>query len=284
MLQYILAVMLEGYGQEEEILGKAYDARLIRRLSKYLRPYRIHIITSTALLIAGSLAQLAGPLLTKIAIDNHITTKNLSGLSIIVFLYIAVLTIQFVVQYLQIYIMQWVGQKTMYDLRMAIFSHLENLNLSFYDRNPVGRLVTRVTSDVQALNELFTSGIVAIFGDFITLIGILGMMLYLNWKLALVTMAVLPAIFVSTIVFRTKVRKSFRLIRTRVARLNAFLQEHISGMWVVQSFAAEKITFKKFDTINSDLRNNHLKSVLYFAVFFPVVAVLLETSLALIIW
>lgn len=275
---------LEGYGQEEEILGKAYDARLVKRLLKYLKPYRLQIILSTILLLAAMLAQLAGPFLTKIAIDDYIPKRDMSGLSFIVALYIAVLASQFVLQYFQIYIMQWVGQQIMYNLRMAVFSHLESLGLSFFDRNPVGRLVTRVTSDIQSLNELFTSGVVAIFGDIILLLGILGMMLYLNWNLALVTMIVLPAIFAVSILFRTKVRKSFRRIRTRVARLNAFLQEHVSGMWVVQSFAAEKRTFEKFDTINGDLRDYHLKSVFYFAVFFPVVEILGAVSVALIIW
>lgn len=275
---------LEGYGHEEEILGKAYDAHLVGRLLKYIRPYRAHIFISTLFLIATNLAHLAGPLLTKAAVDNHIMTKNLGGLWKIVGLYIGVLAAQFMLQYFQFYIMQWVGQKTMYNLRMAIFTHLENLGLSFFDRNPVGRLVTRVTGDVEAINELFTSGVVAIFGDIIMLFGILGMMFYLNWKLALVVMVVLPAIFISAIIFRAKVRKSFRLIRTRVARLNSFLQEHISGMWVVQSFAAEKRTFEKFNTINSDLRDNHLKSVLYFSIFFPVIEILGAVSLALIVW
>jgi ATP-binding cassette subfamily B protein len=275
---------LEGYGQEEEIVGRAYDARLIRRLLKYLRPYSLRIVLATLLLLISTLAQLAGPWLTKIAIDNHIMTKDLPGLLRIVWLFIGILVAQFILQYFQIYIMQWVGQKTMYDLRMAIFNRLEHLGLSFFDKNPVGRLVTRVTSDVQALNELFTSGVVAVFGDLILLFGIMAFMFKLNWKLALVTMAVLPAIFTASIIFRIKVRKAFRRIRTRVARLNAFLQEHVSGMWVVQSFAAEKRTFEKFDTINSDLKEHHLKTVFYFAIFFPVVEVLGAVSIALIVW
>ncbi len=274
----------EGYGQEEEILGKAYDARLTKRLLVYLKPYRLHIALATILLIGTILAQLAGPILMMIAIDDHIMTKDLPGLAIIVGLYTGILVAQFCMQYFQIYIMQWVGQKTMYDLRMKIFSHIEHLGLSFFDRNPVGRLVTRTTSDVQALNELFASGVVAIFGDIILLFGIIAMMFHLNWKLALVTMVVVPVIFIATIIFRTKVRKSFRRIRTRVAKVNAFLQEHISGMWVIQSFAAEKRTFEKFDTINSDLKDNHLKSVLYFSIFLPVVELLSAVSVALIIW
>jgi ATP-binding cassette subfamily B protein len=275
---------LDGYGQEEEILGKAYDGYLVRRLGGYLKPYRFHIVLAIILLITASVAQLAGPYLTKIAIDNHIKTGDYRGLFNIVLLYIGVLIIQFSLQYFQVYIMQWVGQKTMYDLRMKIFGHIENLGLSFFDKNPVGRLVTRTTSDVQALNELFTSGVVSIFGDIITIIGILGIMLFLNWKLALLTMVVVPVLFVASIIFRIKVRRSFRNIRTRVAKLNSFIQEHVTGMWVVQSFAAEKKTHEKFDSINEDLRENHLKSVLYFAVFFPIVEVLGAVSLALIIW
>jgi len=275
---------LEGYGPEEESLGKVYDSRLIKRLSKYLKPYRLHILLAIILLITASLAQLAGPYLTKIAIDNHIMNKDISGLFGIILLFMAALFCHFIMQYFQIYIMQWVGQKIMHDLRMKIYAHIQHLGLAFFDKNPVGRLVTRATSDVQALNELFTSGVVSIFGDIITLIGIVIVMFYLNWKLALITMIVLPFIFVATILFRIKVRKSFRAIRTRIAKLNAFLQEHITGMWVVQSFAAEKNTFDKFAFINRDLRNHHLKAVFYFATFFPIVEILGSVSLALIIW
>jgi len=274
----------DGYGQEEEILGKAYDSRLIKRLIKYLQPYKMQIFLSTIFLLTATLAQLAGPLLMKNAIDKHILANDLAGLRNIVLIYIGILAVQFGLQYFQVYMMQWVGQQTMYNLRMAIFSHLEKLGLSFFDKNPVGRLVTRVTGDVQALNELFTSGVVAIFGDIILLFGIMGVMLSIDWRLALVTMAVLPAIFISSIIFRTKVRKSFRIIRAGVARINSFIQEHVSGMWVVQSFTAEKRTMDKFDGINSDLRDNHLKSVFYFATFFPVVEILGAISLALIIW
>jgi len=275
---------LDGYGPEEESLGKAYDARLIKRLSKYIKPYRFYVFISILLLILASMAQLAGPYLTKIAIDNYIKNKDISGLFNIIRLFLAALFAHFVLQYFQIYIMQWVGQKIMYDIRMKIYSHIEHLGLAYFDKNPVGRLVTRATSDVQALNELFTSGVVSIFGDIITLLGILGIMFYLNWKLALVSMIVVPFIFTATIIFRSKVRKSFRAIRSRVARLNAFLQEHITGMWVVQSFAAEKNTYDKFEFINRDLRDHHLRAVFYFATFFPIVEILGSVTLALIIW
>lgn len=275
---------LEGYGQEEEILGKAYDGRLMKRLLGFLKPYRYHIFLAIFILIIGTLAELAGPYITKIAIDKYIQTKNMSGLPKIIGLFIAILVVQFTMQYFQMYIMQWVGQKTMFDMRMRIFSHIQGLGLSFFDKNPVGRLVTRTTSDVQSLNELFTSGVVAIFGDIITLIGITGVMFYMNWRLALITLVVVPVLFVATMVFRNRVRESFRRVRTRIAKLNAFLQEHVAGMWVVQSFVAERRTFKKFDIINQDLRDNHLRTVFYFAVFYPVVEILGAVSLALIIW
>jgi ATP-binding cassette subfamily B protein len=275
---------LDGYGQEEEIIGKAYDSRLARRLSRYLKPYKLHIAAAILVLILASLAELSGPFLTKIAIDKHITTGDLEGLPAIIALFIGIMAIQFFMQYIEVYITQWVGQRVMYDLRMEVFAHIERLGLSFFDKNPVGRLVTRTTSDVGALNELFTSGVVAVFGDLITLFGIIGMMFYLNWRLALITMVVVPVIFVATLIFRAKVRESFRRVRTRIAKLNSFLQEHVSGMWVVQSFVAEKKTFDKFDHINADLRDNHLKSILYFAVFFPVIEILGAVSLSLIIW
>ncbi len=274
----------DGYGQEEEILGKAYDSRLMKRLYVYLKPYRWHISLAVLTLVIALVAQIAGPYLTMVAIDKHIKTKDINGLGIIILLYIGIIAVQFGMQYIQIYVMQFVGQKTMFSLRMKIFSHIENLGLSFFDKNPVGRLVTRTTSDVQALNELFTSGVVAVFGDIIMILGIVGAMFYLNWHLALVTLAVVPALFIATMIFRAKVRESFRRVRTRIAKLNSFIQEHIAGMWVVQSFVAEKKTFEKFDDINSDLRNSHLKSVFYFAVFYPVVEILGAISLALIIW
>jgi ATP-binding cassette subfamily B protein len=275
---------LDGYGQEEEILGKAYDSRLARRLAGYLKPYRLRIAGAILVLAIAKLAELAGPIVTMVAIDNFITPGYTDGLGGVILLFVGILGLQFGMEYIEVYITQWVGQKVMYDLRTAIFSHIEHLGLSFFDRNPVGRLVTRTTSDVAALNELFTSGVVAIFGDVLTLFGIIGIMFYLNWKLTLVTMVVVPVIFVATLIFRAKVRESFRRVRTRIAKLNSFLQEHVAGIWVVQSFVAQRKTFDKFDAINADLRNNHLKSVFYFAVFFPLIEILGAVALALIIW
>lgn len=269
---------------EEEILGKAYDHRLMRRLLKYLKPYRVTVALSVALLLIVAVLQLVGPYLTKIAIDKYIALKDFAGLVKIALLYLTVLVFQFTVRYVQTYIMQLMGQKAMYDLRMELFSHLQKMSLSFFDKNPVGRLMTRLTSDVQVLNQMFTEGAVAIFGDVFILIGIVVAMLLVNYKLALVTFVALPLLILATAVFRKKVRDVYRLVRTRTARLNAFMQEHLSGMAVIQLFAQEQRILKDFDGVNSSLRQAYLKTVFYYAIFFPVVEVIGALSLGLIIW
>lgn len=269
---------------EEEKLGKAYDHRLMRRLLRYLRPYQVTVVISVALLLVIAGLQLVGPYLTKVAIDRYIAFKNLSGLAKIAVLYLAVLVFQFTVRYIQTYMMQLMGQKAMYDLRMQLFSHLQKMSLSFFDKNPVGRLMTRLTSDVQVLNQMFTEGVVAIFGDIFILIGIVAVMLAVNYRLALVTFVTLPLLILATAVFRKKVREVYRLVRTRTARLNAFMQEHISGMAVIQLFAQERKILNDFDDVNSSLRQAYLKTVFYYAIFFPVVEVIGAVSLGLIIW
>ena len=269
---------------EEEKLGKAYDHRLMRRLLRYLRPYQVTVVISVALLLVVAGLQLVGPYLTKVAIDKHIAFKNLSGLAKIAVLYLAVLVFQFTVRYIQTYIMQLMGQKAMYDLRMQLFSHLQKMSLSFFDKNPVGRLMTRLTSDVQVLNQMFTEGVVAIFGDIFILIGIVAVMLAVDYRLALVTFVTLPLLILATAIFRKKVRGVYRLVRTRTARLNAFMQEHISGMAVIQLFAQERKILNDFDDVNSSLRQAYLKTVFYYAIFFPVVEVIGAVSLGLIIW
>jgi len=274
---------VESY-HEEEILGKAYDHRLMRRLLRYLKPYRVTVVISVALLLIVAALQLVGPYLTKVAIDRYIAFKNLSGLAKIALLYLAVLVFQFTVRYIQTYIMQLMGQKAMYDLRIELFSHLQKMSLSFFDKNPVGRLMTRLTSDVQVLNQMFTEGVVAIFGDIFILIGIVAVMLAVNYRLALVTFVTLPLLILATALFRKKVREVYRLVRTRTARLNAFMQEHISGMAVIQLFSQERKILNDFDDVNSSLRQAYLKTVFYYAIFFPVVEVIGAVSLGLIIW
>ena len=268
---------------EEEILGKAYDSRLMKRLLKYLRPYRGLVILCMFILIISSLAQLAAPYLTKIAIDKYIMLGDSDGLLRIILILIATIAFGVCLEYFQRYLMQYIGQKAMYDLRMQIFSHVQNLDLKFFDKNPVGRILTRITNDVQALNEMFSTGVIEVFKDIFMLSGIIAAMLIINWKLALVVFSVLPVLFLVTILFRKKVRKSFREIRTTTAKINAYTQENITGISVVQSFTAEPKTFDAFDAINQDLRNAHLRTVFYFSVFFPVVELTGAISLALII-
>jgi ATP-binding cassette subfamily B protein len=269
---------------DEEVLGKAYDARLMRRLLKYLRPYRMKVFVSVALLLVVTVLQLSGPVLVQIAIDEYIAVGDNEGLFRLALLYLGVLITGFLLGYLQFYTMQVIGQSVMYDIRMQVFRHLQKLHLAFFDKNPVGRLVTRVTNDVNVLNELFSSGVVAVFGDILALAGIIIAMFYYNWQLALITLAVMPFLVMATIIFRKKVRVVYRQVRTRLARINAFLQEHITGMSVVQLFNQEKRIFFKFDEINAKLRRSHFRSVYLYAVFFPAVVVIETVALVLLVY
>ncbi len=218
---------------DEEILGKAYDGRLMRRLLTYLRPYRRRVVLSVLLLLVVTVLQLAGPILVQIAIDKYIAVGDNAGLARISLLYFGILVTAFALGYLQFLTMQIIGQKVQYDIRMQVFRHLQKMHLAFFDKNPVGRLVTRVTNDVNVLDELFSSGVVAVFGDVLTLVGIVGAMLYYSVELALITFAVLPFLVLATAIFRSRVRQTYRDVRIWLARVNAFLQEHITGMTVV---------------------------------------------------
>ncbi len=269
---------------EEEILGKAYDARLMKRLLRYLRPYKAKVVVSVILLLVVTGLQLSGPVLMQIAIDKYIAVGDDAGLLRLTLLYLGILVAAFVLGYIQFYTMQVIGQSVMYDIRMQVFRHLQRLHLQFFDKNPVGRLVTRVTNDVNVLNELFSSGVVAVFGDILTLVGIIIAMLYYNWQLALITFAVLPFLVLATAIFRKKVREVYRQVRIRLARLNAFLQEHITGMSVVQLFNREKTTFFRFDEINDKLKQSHFRSVYLYAVFFPAVEFIETIAIALLIY
>ena len=269
---------------DEEILGKAYDARLMRRLLEYLRPYWRAVALAFVAIIAGSLASLAQPYLVKIAIDRHIAVGRLEGLDQLAAIYLAILIGAFAAEYLQTWTMQLTGQRIMFDLRTAVYSHLQRLDLRYYDRNPVGRLMTRVTSDVDVLNDLFTSGVVTVFGDLFALLSIMGMMLWMNWRLALVTFAVLPLIVLITQWFRRNVRESYRVVRGWIARINAFLQENITGMSTAQLFRREALNFARFDDIDRKHRDANIDSIFYYAVFYPAIEAVSALSAALIIW
>jgi len=269
---------------EEEVLGKAYDARLMRRLLAYLRPYKLYVGSALVALMGDGLLQLAQPYLVKLAIDRYIARGDLSGLNRIAGLYLAVLAGAFVLEYGQTYLMQMMGQRIMFDMRLEIYRHLQRLDLSFYDRNPVGRLMTRVTTDVDVINDLFTSGVVAAFGDMFMLVGIMVTLLLMDWRLALVTFSVLPLIVAIAQWFRRHVRESYREVRAWIARINAFLNEHINGMSTVQLFRREAHDFRRFDGINARHRDANIDQIFYYAVFYPAIELVAAVASALIIW
>ena len=284
--------------QEEEVLGKAYDSRLMRRLLGYLRPYRWQVAIALVSIIFKSFADVLGPYLVKVAIDRYLapvaappsglwswlSPQPLHGIAQIATIFFGLLLLSFVLEFLQTYFMQWTGQKVMFDLRSQIFRHLQRMHVAFYDHNPVGRLVTRVTTDVDALNEMFTSGVVSIFEDFFVLAGILGIMLCMNWKLALITFAVLPLIVVATKIFRDKVRDSYRRIRIAIARINSYLQEHVSGMVVLQLFNRERKAYQRFSEINRSHMDAYKDAILAYALYYPVVDFFSAIAIACVIW
>jgi ATP-binding cassette subfamily B multidrug efflux pump len=269
---------------DEDILGKAYDAVLMRRLLVYLLPYWRQVLLAFLSILVAAGAALAQPYLMKVAVDRYIGEGRLEELDRLAALYFAILVVAFAAEYVQTWTMQLTGQRIMFDLRMQIYSHLQRLDIRYYDRNPVGRLMTRVTSDVDALNDLFASGVVTIFGDLFTLIGIMIVMLWMDWRLALVAFSVLPLIAVVTQWFRTHVRESYRTVRTWIARINAFLQENITGMSTVQLFRRERLNFARFDEINRRHRDANIDSIFYYAVFYPAIEAISALAAALIIW
>ncbi|MCA1559168.1 MAG: ABC transporter ATP-binding protein/permease [Acidobacteria bacterium] len=256
----------------------------MRRLLTYLRPYRRQVAVALGAIIAASVLQLALPWLMKIAIDRYIATGDLRGLDGVALAFLAILVGSFILEYVQTWTLQMTGQRIMFDMRMEIYRHLQRLDLRFYDRNPVGRLMTRVTSDVDVLNDLFTAGVVSIFGDVFTLAGIMIVLVVMDWRLALVAFSVLPLIVIVTQWFRRNVRESYRTVRMWIARINAFLQEHLTGMPTVQLFRRERRSFARFAEINRTHRNANVESIFYYAVFYPAIEVIGALASALIIW
>ncbi len=295
---------------EEEVLGKAYDSRLMRRLLSYIRPYGWMTGLSLILILVSSLLQLVGPLVTAVAVDLFIRPSGTAdssasgvwvrrfllahgvlpgevanqGLAAASGIYLAAVVLAFFVLYAQGYVMQLMGQHIMNDLRKQIFGQLQRLQMTFFDRNPIGRLVTRVTTDVDALNELFTSGIVDIFGDLLLLAGIIVILFWLNWRLALISFAIVPFLLLLTLWFKVKVRDSFRAVRVRIARINAFLQEHITGMSVIQLFGREAPAYAEFAEINEAHRAANVRSIFYYAIFYPGVELITAAGTGLLLW
>jgi len=291
----------------EEALGRAYDARLMRRLLAYLRPHAGLALAAAGLMIVSSLLQLVGPLATAAALDLYVAPAGsaaspaarllaerladwgirpqpMEGLALLAVLYALSLGLGAATLYRQGYLLLELGQRVMADLRRELFAHLQRLDIAFFDRNPVGRLVTRVTTDVDALNELFTAGIVSIVGDVLVLAGIAGVLFWLDWRLALVTFAILPLLFLLTAWFKLRARDSFRAVRLQVARLNAFLQERLSGMALVQLFQREASSREELAAVNAAHRDANVRGIFYYAVFYPGVEWLTALGIGLILW
>ncbi len=275
---------LHEYSEEEDDLGKVYDRELMKRLIAYLKPYRREVVLIVFLMVGYSASEALLPYLTQLGIDNHIEPRNLQGLETIVLYYVLVLVARFIFTYFEEYGMQMVGQKAMYDIRMSLFSHLQRLDVRFFDNNPVGRLMTRVMGDVEILKELFTSGVITVFGNLLSIFAYVVAMLLLNWKLALVTLTVLPIIFAITTIYQVYSRRAFRDQRRYLARINAFLNENIVGMTTMQLFAREPRSWLQFDERNNQYLGANLRSIFYFSLFSPMIEVCGSLALAVIIW
>ena len=289
--------------QDDEVLGKAYDGRLMRRLLTYLRPYKLQTAVSAVAILFKASTDVAGPYLVKVAVDaymtpaysgvpdahpswlaRHLSPVAMTGITEIAFLYLGALLFSFVLEFVQTYLMQWTGQKIMFDLRSQIFRHIQGMHPGFFDTNPVGKLVTRVTSDVDALNEMFTSGVLAIFEDVFALSFIVIIMLRMSWPLALLTISVIPAILYVTRIFRRYVRDSYRRQRAATARINTFTQEYVSGMAIVQLFNRERRAFNDYSAVNAENKQAWTDAILAYALYYPVVEFLSSTAIALVIW
>jgi len=294
--------------RQEDEGAKAFDPHLARRLLRYLRPYRLRATMSVVLVILSSLTEIAGPAIIAISVDLFVkpfhgaqpigvssriaewlaahgwTLTPLQGIDFAAGLYFATLGLNFAVLYTQMVMMNLMGQYIMYDLRKEIFGHLQKLDIQYFDRHPVGRLMTRVTTDVDALNEMFTAGFVAIFGDIFVLLGIVGVLFWMNWRMALVLFSITPLILLVSVWFRRGARVTYRQVRVRIAAINAFLQEHISGMPTVQLFNREEREREKFDGLNARHRDANIDSIFYYAVFYPLIELIETVGIALIVW
>src|SRR3984885_15184077 len=284
---------------DDEVDGREYDGRLMRRLLTYLKPYKLQTGLSALTIFFKASTDVMGPYLVKVAVDTymtdatpaklswlarHLSPTPITGITQIAALYLGALLLTFALEFLQTYVMQWTGQKIMFDLRSQIFRHLQEMHPAFFDHNPVGRLVTRLTSDVDALNEMFTSGVLAIFEDTFILTFIVIIMLRMSWPLALLTLVVIPLILLATKVFRKYVRDSYRRQRTATAKINSFMQEYVSGMPVVQLFNRERRAFKDFSEVNLENKIAWTDAIFAYALYYPIVEFLSSAAIALVVW
>jgi ATP-binding cassette subfamily B multidrug efflux pump len=286
-------------GQDDDVVGKAYDGRLMRRLIRYLIPYKLQSAIALFAILIKAGSDVAGPILVAVAVDTymsgnvhaqlswlprHLSRAPMLGITELAGIYLATLLLSFLLELLQTYLMQWTGQKIMFDLRREIFRHIQLQDVAFFDRNPVGRLVTRVTSDVDQLNEMFTSGVVEIFGNVVMLLFIVVIMLRMSWPLALLTLAVIPAILFATHVFRASVRESYRRQRAATAKINSFTQEYVSGMSMVQLFNRERRAFEDYSTVNAENKQAWTDAIFAYAWYYPVVEFLSSSAIGLVLW
>ena len=285
--------------QDDDVAGKVYDRHLMRRLLTYLRPYKLQAALAAVSIIFKAGSDVMGPYFVKVAVDTymadtppaslswlarHLSSRPMTGITQLGLLYLGALLVTYLLEFLQTYTMQWTGQKIMFDLRSQIFRHLQRMSPSFFDHNPVGRLVTRVTSDVDALNEMFTSGVLAIFEDVFVLAFIVIIMLRMSWPLALLAISVIPVILYVTRIFRRHVRDSYRRQRHATARINSFTQEYVSGMSVVQLFNRERRAFNDYSAVNAENKQAWTDAIFAYALYYPIVEFLSSTAIALVIW
>ena len=276
--------MMQDIHPEDEILGKAYDARLMTRILRYLRPYWKLLAVSFTFILLHTGTQLLGPYITKIAIDRYIANQDIHGLDLMAAAYLGVILLGFIFLFIQTYTTEYTGQRAMHDLRMEVFSHLQKLDMAYFDRNPVGRLMTRTINDVETLNELFSTGVVGLLEDLCIVLGIAMTMLWLDWKLALVCLAAFPLILYISRFYRRRAREVYRESRLILARLNASLQENIAGIGTIQAFGQEEKMYRRFQEINLGYRNVLLRSVRYNAVFFPIIEIFSALTIGLLLW
>ena len=284
-------------GPDDDVVGKVYDGRLMRRLLTYLRPYKLQTAISAVCILFKAGTDVAGPWFVMTAVDTYLKPDGhpswlasylskvpFTGITELASLYLGALCISFGLEFVQTYLMQWTGQKIMFDMRREIFRHIQMQDVGFFDKNPVGRLVTRVTSDVDALNEMFTSGVLEIFGNIITLLFIVIVMVRMNWPVALLTLSVIPAILIATSIFRRSVRSSYRRQRAATARINSFTQEYVSGMSVVQLFNRERRAYNDFSAVNKENKHAWADAIFAYALYYPIVEFLSSVAIALVVW
>jgi ATP-binding cassette, subfamily B, multidrug efflux pump len=269
---------------EEEAIGKTYDLQVARRLLRYLNPYVRLLIPALLLTLVLNLLGILQPKFTQYAIDWHILPRRLQGLDLLVALFFGTQLLRMVFSYFQSILLNSVGQYVMFDMRKELYDKLQHQEVAYYDRNPVGRIMTRLTSDVDALNELFTQGVTDLLGDLVMIVAIISVMLWMDVRLTFVTLLTVPLLFAATTWFRRGARRGYDLVRTRIARINAFLQEHFAGAQTVQIFNAEAKSLHTFDDINDEYRRANIDTIFYYAVFFPLVDLIGAVGIALIIW